>query len=213
MALRTKSEPVFEDLRREHVRAAIGTIATRVGRWRGNSLNHRRRSGERTTEEIDVVGMTRGRVTLVGEVKWTSRPLGERTLHELAAYKIPALAQHGCNLASRLTIVLVSRSGYSEGLRARAQEDEALVLVDVEAMPSAVDRSAREEEEFVPGGLAAAARPPLRSTRALQSPLILRPGAPKAAATWHLDVLSVSNRLVPASPRTASDHAVRSEER
>ena len=68
--------PVFEDLCREHVRAHMGATATRVGRWWGASLNRLRRSGERSTEEVDVVGTARNRVTLVGEVKWTSKPVG-----------------------------------------------------------------------------------------------------------------------------------------
>ncbi len=131
--------PVFEDLCREHVRATMGTLATRVGRWWGNSLNQLRRSGERTTEEIDVVGTTRQRVTLVGEAKWTSRPLGQRILHDLADYKIPALTQDGFKLASELTTVLFSRSGYSDGLRARAEDNDKLVLVDVDDMLSTLD--------------------------------------------------------------------------
>lgn len=135
--------PVFEDLCREHVRATMGTIATRIGRWWGNSLNQLRRSGERTTEEIDVVGTTRQRVTLVGEAKWASRPLGERILHDLADVKIPALAQDGFKLASELTTVLFSRSGYSDGLRAHAEDNDKLVLVDVDDMLSTLDSSNR----------------------------------------------------------------------
>ena len=119
----------------------MGTLATRVGRWWGNSLNHLRRAGERTTEEIDVVGTTRQRVTLVGEAKWASRPLGERILHDLADYKIPALTQDGFKLASELTTVLFSRSGYSDGLRARAEDDDKLVLVDVDDMLSTLGSS------------------------------------------------------------------------
>lgn len=128
--------PVFEDLCREHVRATMGALATRVGRWWGNSLNQLRRSGERTTEEIDVVGASRGRVTVVGEAKWTSKPLGERTLHDLTRYKIPALIQDGFKLASEPTTVLFSRSGYSASLRTRAERDDKLILVDVADMLS-----------------------------------------------------------------------------
>lgn len=131
--------PVFEDLCREHVRATMGTIATRVGRWWGNSLNQLRRSGERTTEEIDAVGTARKRVTLVGEAKWSSKPLGERILHDLANYKIPALAQAGFKLASEPTTVLFSRSGYSDGLHARAECNDKLVLVNVDDMLSTQD--------------------------------------------------------------------------
>ena len=131
--------PVFEDLCRAHVRATMGTVATRVGRWWGNSLNHLRRAGERTTEEIDVVGTTRQRVTLVGEAKWASRPLGEQILHDLADYKIPALAQDGFTLVGEPMTVLFSRSGYSDGLRTRAEDDDKLVLIDVDDMLSTLE--------------------------------------------------------------------------
>ncbi|CAN5209082.1 ATP-binding protein [soil metagenome] len=128
--------PVFEDLCREHVRATMGGTATRVGRWWGNSLNRLRQTGERTTEEIDVVGTARKRVALVGEVKWTTKPLGEKILHDLAEYKVPALEQGGFRLASEVTTVLFSRSGYSGGLRSRADDDDRLVLVDVDRLLS-----------------------------------------------------------------------------
>lgn len=131
--------PVFEDLCREHVRATMGATATRVGRWWGNALNRLRRSGERSTEEIDVVGTTRKRVTLVGEVKWTSKPLGERILRDLVDYKIPALSQDGFKVASELTTMLFCRSGYSAGLHARAEDDDKLVLIDVDDMLSTLD--------------------------------------------------------------------------
>lgn len=124
--------PVFEDLCREYVRATMGGTATRVGRWWGNSLNRLRRTGERSTEEIDVVGTARKRVTLVGEIKWTARPLGEGILHDLAEYKLPALEQSGFQFVGEVTTVLFSRSGYSDGLRSRAENDDRLVLVDVE---------------------------------------------------------------------------------
>lgn len=126
--------PVFEDLCREHARRSFGGRATRVGRWWGNSLNQLRKDRERTTEEIDIVGTARKRVTLVGEAKWTSKPMGEKALHDLAQYKLPALEQAGFRLADEVTTVLFSRSGYSAGLRARAASDETLHLVDVDQM-------------------------------------------------------------------------------
>lgn len=129
--------PVFEDLCRERVRATMGGQATRVGRWWGNSLDQLRQTGERTTEEIDVVGTARKRVTLVGEIKWTSRLLGEKILYDLAEYKVPALEQAGFRLARAMTTVLFSRSGYSDGLRSRAEGNDRLVLVDVDRMLSA----------------------------------------------------------------------------
>lgn len=128
--------PVFEELCREHARRSLDGTATRVGRWWGNSLNQLRKDGQRTTEEVDIVGTARKRVTLVGEAKWTNKPLGERILHDLAKYKIPALEQDGFRMADEVATVLFSRSGYSAGLRARAGSDEHLHLIDVDQMLS-----------------------------------------------------------------------------
>ncbi len=58
-------------------------------------------------------------------------------------YKIPALNQDGFKLASELTTVMFSRSGYSDGLRARADDVDRLVLVDVDDMLSTLDWSHR----------------------------------------------------------------------
>ena len=112
----------------------MGAQATRVDRWWGSALNAYRKSGERTTEEIDVVGSVRKRVTVIGEVRWTAKPVGEGLLRDLRTYKIPALQQGGLKLASEPAIVLFSRSGYTPGLRERARGDEALVLVDAAEM-------------------------------------------------------------------------------
>lgn len=135
-ALAEHVAPVFEDLCREHTRRSFGGAATRVGRWWGNSLNRLRKQGARTTEEIDIVGTACKRVTLVGEVTWTNEPLGEKILDDFATYKIPALEQDGFRLADKVTTVLFSRSGYCAGLRARAQSDQHLHLIDVDQMLS-----------------------------------------------------------------------------
>lgn len=128
--------PVFEAICREFVRSSMGAKATRVGRWWGNALNSYRKTGERTTEEIDVVGSLRKRVTVIGEVKWTSRPVGEKLLSDLHAFKIPALTQGGLKLAGNPVIMLFSRSGYTPGLMERADGDDNLVLIDVAEMLS-----------------------------------------------------------------------------
>ncbi|TVP44150.1 MAG: ATP-binding protein [Gemmatimonadales bacterium] len=128
--------PVFEGACREHVRSTMGAQATRVDRWWGIALNSFRKTGERSTEEIDVVGSVRKRVTVVGEVKWTTRPAGERLLHDLHTYKIPALQQAGIKLAGNPVVVLFSRSGYTPELVRQAGENDDLVLVDVAAMLS-----------------------------------------------------------------------------
>lgn len=135
-ALAEHVSPVFEGAAREYVRARMGTTATRVGRWWGNSLNSLRQSGERSSEEIDVVGTARNQVTVVGEAKWTSKPLGPKILHDLETFKIPALEQAGLKVAGKPRIVLFSRSGYTDELQVRADSDDRLVLVDIEQMLS-----------------------------------------------------------------------------
>lgn len=77
--------------------------------------------------------MSRNRVTLVGEVKWTGKPLDGSTLRALAEYKVPALEQAGFKTAKAVRTVLYSKSGYTDGLRRRAADDPMLHLVDVPA--------------------------------------------------------------------------------
>lgn len=129
--------PVFEETCRIHARSVYGKRAPRIGRWWGNARNDLRRSGQRTTEEIDIVGVARGRVTLVGEVKWSSAPLDVSVLRDLNEYKLPALEQAGFKLAAEPAIVLYCRSGYTDGLRNRAANDPKLDLVDAEEVLSA----------------------------------------------------------------------------
>jgi len=65
----------IEDIARGWVRRTGHAAATRVGSWWGPALDEFRVSGARTREEIDIVGMARGRVTVIGEVRWRSKPL------------------------------------------------------------------------------------------------------------------------------------------
>jgi AAA+ ATPase superfamily predicted ATPase len=106
------------------------------GRWWGNARNDLRRNGTRTTEEIDIVGTARKRVTVVGEAKWTTTPLGVSILRDLEEFKIPALAQAGFKIAPQVATILYSRSGYTDRLRQRAADDPSLVLTDVTEMLS-----------------------------------------------------------------------------
>ncbi len=135
-ALASHVAPVFEELCREHVRASMGAAVSKVGRWWGNALDSLRRSGERSSEEIDVVGLARGRVSVIGEVKWTAKPLGPAILRDLEEFKVPALTQSGFKLAGEVTTVLFSKSGYTDVLRERANAGEHLMLVDVDHMLS-----------------------------------------------------------------------------
>lgn len=130
-ALAEHVAPVFEDACRAHTRRLYGRTATKVGRWWGNARHDLRRTGQRSTEEIDIVGVSRNRVTLVGEVKWTGKPLDVTILRDLAEYKTPALEQAGLKAAPEIRFVLYSKSGYTAGLRRRADEDPLLHLVDV----------------------------------------------------------------------------------
>lgn len=126
--------PAFEDAARNHARMSLGSLATRVGRWWGKSLHAHRRSGERSTEEIDLVGTARNRVTVVGEARWTNRMMGLDILSDLETFKIPALAQDGLTITENLSIVLYSRSGYTTSLREHAHDNPNIDLVDVNAM-------------------------------------------------------------------------------
>jgi AAA+ ATPase superfamily predicted ATPase len=123
--------PVFEDACRAHTRATYGKVASRIGRWWGNARHDLRRTKARFTEEIDIVGVARNRVTLVGEAKWTTDPLDVTILHDLAEYKRPALEQAGFKFASQPLTILYSKAGYTNTLGEQADTDEHLVLVDV----------------------------------------------------------------------------------
>lgn len=124
---------IFEDWARSWSRQTFGRKASTITSWWGNALDEHRRTGERSSEEIDVVGMARSRVTLVGEAKWTTKPMPRSVLADLERYKIPALRQAGFKVASEPTLVLLSKSGYSPALQKRAQADQNVVLVDVPA--------------------------------------------------------------------------------
>jgi AAA+ ATPase superfamily predicted ATPase len=124
--------PAFERLCQRWVRSNLGLEASRVGSWWGPALHRLRKAGERESEEIDVVGTRRGRVTVVGECKWTARPLSVRILQELDDYKLPALMQSGAKLnRGGIATVLFSRSGFTKGLRDAATQRSDLRLVEL----------------------------------------------------------------------------------
>jgi uncharacterized protein len=127
--------PVFESLCRRWVRGNLGTQATRVSPWWGRALDRLRREGERTGEEIDVVGTARGRVTLIGECKWTSGPMTAKVLDDLETYKLPALRQDGLRVASPgPAILLFSKSGFKPNLTAFAAERDDIRLVGLDEL-------------------------------------------------------------------------------
>jgi uncharacterized protein len=131
-ALSEHISPAFEALSRRWVRAELGDRASRVGSWWGPALNELRADGSRSTEEIDVVGMRRGRVSVVGECKWTRKPISVSLLGEIERFKLPALTQSGAKLeVAGPLIVLFSRGGFTDGLRKVAAERDDLRLVEL----------------------------------------------------------------------------------
>jgi len=124
--------PTFEALCREWV-LRTGR-ATKVGTWWGNALNEHRRDGSRQSEEIDVVGLRRAAVVVVGECKWQNKPLPFDVLDELETYKVPALRQAKVRLAKDVSIVLFSKSGFAAGLIKAAEERGDLLLVGVDRL-------------------------------------------------------------------------------
>ncbi len=126
---------IFEGLCREWTRKELGVNASRVGSWWGNALNELRSDGLRQREEIDIVGLRCGVVTIVGECKWTGRRLGTRVLEDLETYKLPAMRQAKVRLASDgPLIVLFSKSGFERGLVRLAAEREDVRLVELDEL-------------------------------------------------------------------------------
>jgi AAA+ ATPase superfamily predicted ATPase len=101
--------------------------ATAVGVWWGPSLHHLRASKERFTEEIDAVALQGGNVSIAAEAKWTTKPLAAKVLSDLLDYKLPALTQAGVS-TSATELVLVSKSGFTTGLRKLADETPRVIL-------------------------------------------------------------------------------------
>jgi len=131
--------PVFERVCRRWVRATLGRQATTVVPWWGRSLDRLRARGERSSEEIDVVGSARSRVAIVGECKWTSRKMPPSVLADLERYKLPALRQAGARLAvSGPRILLFSKSGFGKGLVEQAANRDDVTLVGLDELARGV---------------------------------------------------------------------------
>jgi AAA+ ATPase superfamily predicted ATPase len=134
-ALPTHVAPVFESLCRRWVLRELGSRVSAVGPWWGRALDELRAAGERGSEEIDVVGGSRSRLTVVGECKWTSGPMTGRVLGDLERFKIPALRQAGARFAAGgPTILLFSKSGFKDNLTAQAASRDDLRLVGLEQL-------------------------------------------------------------------------------
>jgi len=123
---------VFEAICREWTRKELGHLASRVGSWWGNALNDLRRVKQRQSEEVDVVGLRRGLVSVVGECKWTSSPMTAQVLADLDTYKLPAMRQAKLRFAAAgPLIVLFSKSGFKRNLLEISIERDDVRLVDV----------------------------------------------------------------------------------
>jgi AAA+ ATPase superfamily predicted ATPase len=128
--------PAIEDVARDWVRRAGVGGATRVGSWWGPALDELRATNERTNEEIDIVGIARNRVTVVGEVRWRNRPIDLGILGEIDRYKLPALRKV-TNVVAHPQIVLVSRSGFTPALHEAATEEPRIRLVEITELAGA----------------------------------------------------------------------------
>jgi len=67
--------PTIEEVVRDRIRRTGLAGTTKVGSWWGPALDEFRVTNERTNEEIDVVGLARQRVVLIGEVRWRSKSM------------------------------------------------------------------------------------------------------------------------------------------
>ena len=71
--------------------------------------------------------------TSISSVVRSTRPMSSGVLGALTRFKLPALRKAGFQLSTDLTVVLLSRSGYSAALREKAEHDPKLILVNVPA--------------------------------------------------------------------------------
>ncbi len=139
-ALAEHVAPVFESVCRRWVRRTMGREATQVGPWWGRALDRLRADGSRGSEEIDIVGSTRSRVTLVGECKWTTKKMASNVLDDLDQFKLPALSQAGARFAaSGPRILLFSKSGFKQTLVERAAAREEIDLIDLGRLDLGLD--------------------------------------------------------------------------
>lgn len=125
--------PAIEDVVRAWVRRTGFADTTRVGSWWGPALDEFRVAGDRTREEIDVVGLARGRVGLVGEVRWRGKPMDVGVLGDLERFKLPAL-RRAATVAARPRVLLVSRAGFTDGLRGAAAGDPRIRLLELDEL-------------------------------------------------------------------------------
>lgn len=103
--------------------------ASRLGAWWGRALDSERAAGNRSSEEIDVVGLANRNVVLIGEVKWENKETSAKVLSNLLTYKLPALKQAKFNIPADPRVIICSRSEFSAALIRLAEERGGVDLV------------------------------------------------------------------------------------
>jgi hypothetical protein len=133
--------PTFEALCARYVRERFGREAPTVGPWWGRALHGERRAGRRQVEEVDIVGAHRSRLQIVGECRWTAKPMGRRVLDDLREFKLPAILQEGSlkPTAAGPRILLFCRSGFDADLLAATAVDSRIELVGVDELVGTLD--------------------------------------------------------------------------
>lgn len=131
--------PIFESWCASWLRSHFSEHATNYGRWWGKAANEFRKTRERTSEEIDCVGMKQGRVTVVAETKWTTKKMDVGIVERLRKFKLPALRDNQLKVVEEPMIVLFAKSGYTQSLKRLADADDNIHLIDIHA---ALDHSA-----------------------------------------------------------------------
>jgi AAA+ ATPase superfamily predicted ATPase len=139
--------PSIEEIVRDWVRRTGVGDATRIGSWWGPSLDEFRATNERQVEEIDVVGTARRRVTVIGEVRWRNTRMDVGILGEIERFKLPALRK-AATVMTRPMIVLVSRAGFTDGLREASRQNPHIRLVELSELVEEPSRGASGAELF-----------------------------------------------------------------
>lgn len=110
----------FEDAAREALLSrnrsgGLPAVYDRIGGW------------WRGSHEVDLVAVADDGPLLLGECKWTSRPVGTNVLRDLEA-KIPAVKADLSRPPSRVDLALISRCGFTPNLRKESEERSVLLL-------------------------------------------------------------------------------------
>jgi AAA+ ATPase superfamily predicted ATPase len=109
--------PLFEELCQEWVLEQGGAapwdfLPTRVGAWWGQDA------------EIDVMAVS-DRGVLMGECKWTARPVGTNVLDDLKRKAYPLVQAGGW---PTVVYLLCARTGFTPALEAQAREEGVLLV-------------------------------------------------------------------------------------